>query len=362
MQAATTTPVADEILRDYEKKAPVWFRWVATLVEHFFTIVMFVTLYGRYLWSKFVQKQKPVSFRNDTVLITGAGGCLGRALAIEFAKECKCLVLLDIQKKPLDDLKHELTTIYGKDHIKISTHKCDLSDLNGLKFTLTAIREDVGTITVLVNCAGVACFKELLHHTDDEIQHTLIVNTVAPILLTKDLLGDMIARNHGHIINITSSAGLSGSAYTSSYSASKAALTSKLLFKLHICILTILTFRLDFTETINQELILAKANGVRATAVMPFHIDGGVYNSLRKFGKETVLGNELMRFDYCARQIMCGLKSHQNPILLPRFALRMMFILRSILPEEVWHPLLIYILGRPAIKHEQHNSLLSKVE
>ncbi len=55
-----------------------------------------------------------------------AGGCLGRALAIEFAREARCLALLDVQKKPLDDLKHTLQQIYGKDHCRIYTYRCDL--------------------------------------------------------------------------------------------------------------------------------------------------------------------------------------------------------------------------------------------
>ncbi|CAF4727910.1 unnamed protein product, partial [Rotaria sp. Silwood2] len=43
------------------------------------------------------------------------GGCLDHALAIEFAREARCLALLDVQKKPLDDLKHSLQQIYGKE-------------------------------------------------------------------------------------------------------------------------------------------------------------------------------------------------------------------------------------------------------
>ena len=58
--------------------------------------------------------------------MTLAGGCLGRALAIEFAREARCLALLDVQKKPLDDLKHSLQQIYGKDHCRIYTYRCDL--------------------------------------------------------------------------------------------------------------------------------------------------------------------------------------------------------------------------------------------
>lgn len=59
-------------------------------------------------------------------MITGAGGCLGRALAFEFAREARCIALLDCQKKPLDDLKQSLQQTYGKDHCRIYTYRCDL--------------------------------------------------------------------------------------------------------------------------------------------------------------------------------------------------------------------------------------------
>jgi hypothetical protein len=39
---------------------------------------------------------------------------------------------------------------------------------------------------------------------------------------------------------------------------------------------------IDFTETLGQELILSKVTGVRATTVLPFYLDGGIYTTLRK--------------------------------------------------------------------------------
>jgi hypothetical protein len=67
------------------------------------------------------------------ILLILAGGCLGRALAIEFAREARCLALLDVQKKPLDDLKHSLQQIYGKDHCRIYTYRCDLRFIRKFK-------------------------------------------------------------------------------------------------------------------------------------------------------------------------------------------------------------------------------------
>ncbi|CAF4639480.1 unnamed protein product, partial [Rotaria sp. Silwood2] len=155
-----------------------------------------------------------------------AGGCLDHALAIEFAREAHRLALLDIQKKPLDDLKHSLQQIYGKEHSRIYTYRCDLkSDLNALKYTITAICEELtDNISVLVNCAATALFKDILSHTDDEYQYILIVNTLAPILITEDLLHGMITRNHGQIVNILSNKALTEYVFISSYSSSKAPL------------------------------------------------------------------------------------------------------------------------------------------
>ncbi|CAF1250671.1 unnamed protein product [Rotaria sordida] len=339
---------ANTHLRNYENKIPFGFRWIINLIEYIFTLLLFISLIIRYVWnhtinpllSRFnipiIPKYPLVSFQNDTVLITGAGGCLGHALAIEFAREARCLALLDIQKRPLDDLKHSLQQIYGKEHCRIYTYRCDLSDLNALKFTMTTIREDLGdNISVLINCAATAHFKDIMSHTDDEYQDTFIINTLAPIFITKDLLGGMLARNHGHIVNIVSSEALSGSAFTSSYSSSKAAL-------------------LNFTETLSQELILAKATGVRVTAVLPFYLDGGIYTTLRKYGKEKVLGITPKRFNVAASEIMCGLKSGNSPIYLPSLPLRVTSFLHAILPDDIWNPLLLYVLGRRPTFVNQH--------
>ena len=60
-------------------------------------------------------------------------------------------------------------------------------------------------------------------------------------------------------------------------------MTPKMTFLLQLCSILFLSFiSIDFTETLSQELILAKATGVRATAVLPFYLDGGIYTTLRK--------------------------------------------------------------------------------
>ncbi|CAF3396644.1 unnamed protein product [Rotaria sp. Silwood2] len=98
-----TFSATDALIRDYESF--VGRQVSSNMYLHFYylSVLQFVT-YG------IIQL-----FQYDTVLITGAGGCLDHALAIEFAREARCLALLDVQKKPLDDLKHSLQQIYGKE-------------------------------------------------------------------------------------------------------------------------------------------------------------------------------------------------------------------------------------------------------
>ncbi|CAF4458255.1 unnamed protein product, partial [Rotaria sp. Silwood2] len=205
-------------------------------------------------------------------IINSSDGCLGRALDIEFAREARSLVLLDVQKKPLDDLKNSLKLIYGKDHCYIYTYRCDLGDLNALKYTITAsckaiCEQLIDNISVSINCA--------------------------------DLLGGMIYRNYGHIVNVVSSGALNENTFSSSYSSSTAAL-------------------FNFTEMFSQELMFSKATGVRRTAILPFYLHGGIYTTLRNV-KEKVLRVTLELFDETPHAIVCVIKSSRSLILLPSF-------------------------------------------
>ncbi|CAF4460290.1 unnamed protein product [Rotaria socialis] len=58
----------------------------------------------------------------------------------------------------------------------------------------------------------------------------------------------------------------------------------------------------------HQEAILAKANGFRATGVLTFYIDSGIYAALRTYGEENLLGIIPKHFNAAARKIICELK------------------------------------------------------
>ncbi|CAF4762158.1 unnamed protein product [Rotaria sp. Silwood2] len=194
-----TFSATDALICDYESKALFWFRWATSLIEYVIYIFITCQFYNSLCMESY-------NYFNMTLflLLEVTGGCLDHALAIEFSREAQ--------------------------HSRIYTYRCDLSDLNALKYTITAICEEVtDNISVLVNCAATAHLNNILSHTDDEYQYTLIVNTLAPILITEDLLHEMITRNHGQIVNILSNEALTEDAFSSSYPSSKEALFSEFL-------------------------------------------------------------------------------------------------------------------------------------
>ena len=85
-------------------------------------------------------------------------------------------------------------------------------------------KENVGEIDILINNAGVE-FTSFFHDlSEEDIKSVLGVNLEAPMILTKLVLPDMLQRNRGHIVNISSLAGKVGPAFQEPYAATKAGL------------------------------------------------------------------------------------------------------------------------------------------
>jgi short-subunit dehydrogenase len=89
---------------------------------------------------------------------------------------------------------------------------------------VTAAREALGSIDVLVNNAGLETEGAFLATGWERISETIEVNLAAPLALTHLVLPEMLARGSGHVVNISSVGGKSGTAYDSVYCGTKAGL------------------------------------------------------------------------------------------------------------------------------------------
>ena len=150
-------------------------------------------------------------------IITGGGRGLGKATAIAFAKEGFDIAITGRNENILKETVSELET-FG---INAMYAVFDVSNYQDVKVGIKHIVNTLGAVDILVNNAGTAAFGSF--NDMDVSQWTQIIQTnlMGMYYVTKEVLPYLISQNEGDIINVASTAGLSGNANTSAYSASK---------------------------------------------------------------------------------------------------------------------------------------------
>ena len=154
-----------------------------------------------------------------TALITGAGRGIGRATALALAAEGVNIGLVGRTLENLEKVQEELKSY----DVKTAVAAADVSDLNDITSAVESIRGELGAIDILLNNAGISKFGSFMELTPEEWTNILNVNVNGVYYTTQAVLPEMIERNTGDIINISSTAGQKGGPVTSAYSASKAA-------------------------------------------------------------------------------------------------------------------------------------------
>jgi 3-oxoacyl-[acyl-carrier protein] reductase len=143
-------------------------------------------------------------FKGRVVVITGAGGGLGRALSLGFAGEGARLVLTDVDRDLMDETARLVTELDAP----CSKHALDLADEAAIDQLGAELCSTFPRIDVLYNNAGLA-YGEVAHAFDKlslaKWQHFFTVNTVAPLLLSR-ALRPSLARAKGVVLNQSSMA------------------------------------------------------------------------------------------------------------------------------------------------------------
>jgi short-subunit dehydrogenase len=161
-----------------------------------------------------------MDLRDQRILITGAGGGIGRALAAELARCGARLALLDRSPDALAGAMQALDT-QPAPPLGIA---CDITLAEQRDSALRTIERDWGGLDVLVNLAGVLDFQPAHVQDPGMITRTLQVNLEAPLLLVRAVLPGMMERGHGRIVNVGSMFGSIGFPCFAAYSATKFAL------------------------------------------------------------------------------------------------------------------------------------------
>ncbi|XP_067125530.1 short-chain dehydrogenase/reductase family 16C member 6-like [Centruroides vittatus] len=192
------------------------------------------------------------SVRDDIVLITGGGHGLGKELALRFARLGAIIVLWDVNQVGTEAVVQEIKELNGK----AFAYHCDVSNEKCVEETSEKVKKDVGQVSILINNAGMVNCRELLHLSCQQIRRTLEVNTLAHFWTIRAFLPEMIRKEKGHIVAISSLAGLLGSTNLTDYCASKFAVNGLM-------------------SSLGEELYYKKKNVISLTTVCPAVINTG---------------------------------------------------------------------------------------
>ncbi len=157
-------------------------------------------------------------------LVTGASRGIGRAIAVEFAREGAYAVVINYLRN--DEAAFEVKKMVESYRVKALLVKADVSDRSSVRKMVKRTLEVFGKIDILVNNAALLQQKEFEKITDEEWDSVLNVNLKGPFMLIQEVVPQMVKNRWGRIINIASIGGQWGGNLAVHYAASKAALIS----------------------------------------------------------------------------------------------------------------------------------------
>ncbi|EEU35850.1 uncharacterized protein NECHADRAFT_16878, partial [Fusarium vanettenii 77-13-4] len=155
-------------------------------------------------------------WNKEIVVITGGSSGIGAHLARQLhARNPKTMiVIIDYVPLTWTPIEEAYTKYY----------QCDLSDSSRIRVICEQIRNEVGHPTVLVNNAGICRGTTVCDGSYADVEVTIRTNLIAPFLLVKEFCPEMVIRNHGHIVNISSMSAFLPPAKVADYAATKAGL------------------------------------------------------------------------------------------------------------------------------------------
>ena len=188
-------------------------------------------------------------------IITGSGRGIGRAIALELARQGAAIVINDVgDAAPAQQVCQEILDKGGRSQVVLADISQSAEASRLVDSTLTAY----GRVDILVNNAGITRDQLVLRMSDDDWDQVLSINLKGAFLCIKSALRPMLKQRWGRIINIASIAGVVGNPGQANYSAAKAGL-------------------IGLTKTVAREVA---SRGITVNAVAPGAIDTAMLQSL----------------------------------------------------------------------------------
>ena len=158
--------------------------------------------------------------KDRVALVTGAVGGIGRSISLHLAAEGAILALnyLVEQDEDAEEYLKELT----RQGFRASLYKADVSRSDEAVSLVERVTKDFGRIDVLINNAGITIDKAMKNMSPDQWDKVIGVDLSSVFYCSRAVIGQMLERGYGRIINISSVVGQKGNFGQTNYAAAKA--------------------------------------------------------------------------------------------------------------------------------------------
>ena len=202
--------------------------------------------------------------KDKTVLITGASGGIGRAVALAFARKGANVALNYNSRKPEETLS-EISAM----GVRCEAFQADVSSFSQAKELIRQVKESFGRLDVLVNNAGITKDQLIIRMSEEEFDKVIEVNLKGVFNTTKHAANLMLKQRSGSIINMSSIVGVYGNTGQGNYAAAKAGI-------------------IGFTKAMAKELA---PRSVTCNAIAPGFIETEMTQVLSEEYKEKAIQN-----------------------------------------------------------------------
>ena len=208
---------------------------------------------------------------SKTAIITGSARGIGAAIALRLAKDGFNIALNDVSEKSFEnnDIMEKITAL----GVRCEKYIADVSSHEACEGFVKKVKEDFGSIDVMVNNAGITRDGLLLRMAEENYDDVIRINQKSVFNMTKFVGAVMLRQKSGRIVNLASVAGLYGNPGQMNYSASKGAVIA-------------------MTKTAAKEL---GSRGINVNAVAPGFIKTPMTDKLTDEQRDAMLAQIAMK-------------------------------------------------------------------
>lgn len=232
-----------------------------------------------------------MNFNDQVILITGSSNGIGKRLAIDLAARGAIVAGCGRSISRLKDTLKEVRRLSPSS----TMIGCDVGDSEQVRGMVEKVISDFGKIDVLINNAGIGMRRSFMETDLKTIEDLIRINYLGAVYCAHAALPSMIARQSGHIVNVSSVAGLIGTLNLAAYCASKFALNG-------------------WSESLYHEL---KPLGIHVSVICPGPVDTGFNRDFRESGPKSP-PSLIVSAETVVQAVIRVLENKQFEVVLPR--------------------------------------------